>query len=156
MKEPRKPAVCDPAPYKPPTKAELERCDRLLKAANGLREPKYIHCYDNGGRSYDRYTIVFTGRYRHKTGYKGDKRLGSFWYIGASEHPSHPQGFGTVGENDKQIDYPAYGHLGKKVKFAMLPDDVRKFVWDVYADLWDLPKTKDSFVRTTPKVAICS
>lgn len=93
--------------------------------------PKYIRCYDNGGRSFDRYTVVFTGRYRHKTG-------GSFWHVGMSEHPFHPQGFGQHGENREQIDRPTYGHLGKKIKFQDLPEDCRKLVLRDYRDLWDV------------------
>ena len=26
--------------------------------------PRYIRCYDNQGKSFDRYTVVYTGRYR--------------------------------------------------------------------------------------------
>lgn len=92
--------------------------------------PKYIHVYDDG-RPGERYTVVFTGRYTSKTS-------GQHWYIGASAHPYHPQGFGTVGESRKQIDSPIYGHLGKKISWKDLPPDVKKFVISVYSDLWDL------------------
>lgn len=94
--------------------------------------PRYVHCYDNGGESFDRYTIVFTGRYRHKTG-------GEFWYLGASEHPFHPQGLGQLGTSPKQIDDPIYSHLGKKVTFQSLPEDVQMFILQEYKYLWDLP-----------------
>lgn len=106
-----------------------ERAERLLPGG----EPRYVHVYDNGGESFDRYTVVFTGRYTHKTG-------GVHWYLGASEHPFHPQGFGQTGESrtHQQIDYPTYGHLGKKIKFKDLPPDVKKFTLQVYRDLWDL------------------
>ena len=94
--------------------------------------PRYIRCYDNGGESFDRYTVVFTGRYKHKTG-------GAFWYVGMSDNPFHPQGFGQHGEStDNQIDWPTYGHLGKKIKFQDLPEDCQKLVQDNYRYLWDL------------------
>lgn len=51
----------------------MSRKDQLLPGG----VPKYIRCYDNGGKTCDRYTVVFTGRYRHKTG-------GSFLYVGMS------------------------------------------------------------------------
>src|SRR5574337_1921229 len=103
------------------------RHDRLLPG--GI--PRYVHVYDNGGKTFDRYTVVFTGRYRHKTG-------GEFWHIGASEHPFHPQGFGQHGFSREQIDYPTYGHLGKKIRFQDLPPDVQKVTLSTYKDLWDL------------------
>ena len=79
---------------------------RLAKyCPNGT--PRYVHVYDNG-EGWDRYTVVYTGRYRHKTG-------GSFWYLGRSGH----------GESDKQLDYPSHKHLGKKIPFSALPDDLR-------------------------------
>ncbi len=92
--------------------------------------PHYVRCYDNGGESFDRYTVVFTGRYRRKTG-------GAFWYVGMSSHPFHPQGFGQHGESDRQIDQPAYSHLGKRIPFATLPDDCRTLVTRTYRDLWN-------------------
>lgn len=106
------------------------RAERLMP--NGI--PRYVHCYDNGGKTADRYTIVLTGRYRHKTG-------GSFLYLGASTYPFHPQGVGTSEESNKQIDYPAYGHLGKKVSFQSLPSEVQRFVKRTYVNLWDLEAT---------------
>jgi len=104
-----------------------ERRNRLLP--NGV--PRYVRCYDNGGETFDRYTVVYTGRYRHKTG-------GVFWYVGMSSNPFHPQGFGIHGELYSQIDRPTYGHLGKKIKFENLPENCQKLVLSDYADLWDL------------------
>ena len=56
----------------------------------------------------------------------------------ASAEPFHPQGFGQHGSSDHQIDYPSYGHLGKKVTFESLPVNVQRFVLTEYRDLWDL------------------
>lgn len=91
---------------------------------------KFVRCYDDGGETVDRYTVVFTGRYRHKTG-------GVFWHLGMNAEPYHPQGFGQHGERDRQIDVNKWGfappigrknHLGKRVSFFELPDDCRKLV----------------------------
>lgn len=93
--------------------------------------PRKIRIYDNCGETADRYTVVFTGNYRAKTG-------GCFWYLGLSGAPFHPQGIGCTGEHDRQIDRPTYGHLGKRVKWESLPDDCKRATLNVYCDLWDL------------------
>jgi hypothetical protein len=91
--------------------------------------PKYVRCYDNGGSTIDRYTVVFTGRYRHKTG-------GVFWNYGLSANPCHPQGVGSLGEGYEQIDRPSYSHLGKPIAWADLPEAVRNFIMSEYRSLW--------------------
>lgn len=103
------------------------RLARLLPSG----APRYVHVYDNGGKSFDRYTVVFTGRYRSRTG-------GEFVHLGMSAHPFHPQGFGQHGSSPRQIDYPAYGHLGKKIKFQDLPPDAQRCALLTYRDLWNL------------------
>lgn len=87
-----------------------------------------VRCYDNGGKTFDRYTVVFTGRYRKQTG-------GEQFYRGMSEHPCHPQGFGLCATSRHNIDLPAYSHLGKKVKFADLPIDCQGVVLSDAIDL---------------------
>ena len=94
--------------------------------------PRYIRCYDNSGASIDRYTVVFTGHYRQKTG-------GVFWYLAMNAKPFHPQGFGQHGENNVPIDRPTYAHLGKKIKFQDLPEDCQALVRQTYIYLWDIP-----------------
>jgi hypothetical protein len=103
------------------------RQERLLPG--GI--PRYIHCYDNGGRSADRYTVVFTGRYRHLMG-------GQFYYLAMSSQPFHPQGVGLSGSSQTQIDYPMYSHIGKKIGFDKLPPDCKKAVVDDYIEIWSL------------------
>lgn len=101
--------------------------------ANLFRDnaPKYIRCYDNGGASIDRYTVVFTGRYTHKT-------EGEFRYLAMNSAPFHPQGFGQHGGTmHTPCDRPRSSHLGRKIPFAKLPDDCRKLVVSDYCDLWD-------------------
>jgi hypothetical protein len=108
-------------------KKQVVRKNALLP--NGV--PRYIRCYDNGGKTADRYTVVFTGRYRHKTGQ-------SFWYVGMSGNPFHPLGIGHHGEHNRQIDRPTYAHLGKKIKWSDLTPECQKCVLDTYCDLWDI------------------
>jgi hypothetical protein len=90
-----------------------------------MNKPRWIRCYDNGGKTFDRYTVVFT---------RG-KRV----YLGMSAHPSHPQGFGQHGEwskGESSIDWPTYGHLGKKIAFEQLPEECQKCVRETYQALW--------------------
>ena len=118
------------------TNMKATRKDRLLP--NGL--PRYVRCYDNGGTdkpggSIDRYTAVFTGNYRKKTG-------GEFLYIGMNGSPFDPQGFGQHGSHSSRIDRPRHRHIGKRIGFLDLPQDCRILVLHDYLDLWDL--TTDS------------
>jgi hypothetical protein len=94
--------------------------------------PRKVRIYDNGGETADRYTVVFTGRYR-------DKTMGEFWSLGMSGAPFHPQGVGMHSTHPRQIDYPTYGHLGKKISFVDLPEDCQRLVFSDYRYLWDLP-----------------
>jgi len=103
--------------------------------------PRFVRCYDNGGRTCDRYTVVFYGRYRHtKTG-------GEFVYLTMDDRPFHPQGFGQHGSSRELIDVVNSGrapgpgkecHLGKRVKFKDLPADCRKLALSDYCVIWDL------------------
>ena len=80
-----------------------------------------LRCYDNGGRSFDRYTILpprwaveHVARYR--------VGVGALWVaIGSSAHPFHPQGFG------QHWEAVAGPHLGRRVRWDTLPADVQKF-----------------------------
>lgn len=106
------------------------------------RCPRYVRCYDEP-ECGDRYTVVMTGRYRHKTG-------GKYWYLGMSSNPFHPQGIGHQGESDHQIDVPAYRHLGRKISFDDLPEACKKYVLQVYRDLHEvqLPEALTAVVST--------
>ena len=88
-----------------------------------------VRCYTNDGETIDRYTIVFSGNYRARTG-------GVFWSLGASTYPQHPQGVGSFSETQRVIDYPAYSHLGTKIAFNELPTNVQWYVLSYYTDLW--------------------
>jgi hypothetical protein len=108
-------------------KTYTERKNRLLPN----NEPRWIRCYDNGGKTLDRYTVVYTGHYTQNTG-------GQFWDVCMNASPFHPQGIGQHGESSYPIDRPTYGHLGKKIKFNQLPEDCQKLVLSDYVYLWSI------------------
>src|SRR3990167_4174492 len=108
-------------------------------------QPRWIRAYDNGGETADRFTVVFTGRYTHKTSRQ-------HLFVGMSGSPFHPQGFCQHGESPDQIDLvnnswsgPSIGRthpsLGKRIAFRDLPADCQKVVLRDYCDLWDLPSS---------------
>ena len=77
-----------------------------------------LRVYDNGGRSFDRYTILpprWAGNdYR-------ENAPGSWIAIASSERPFSPQGFG------QHCRAVAGSHLGKRIKWSDLPADVQRF-----------------------------
>ena len=117
------------------TKKQKDRIKRLMP--NGL--PKYIHVYDNKGKTADRYTVVYT-----RTGRSGNNRYkqkeyeGTHLHIMMSGNPCHPQGVCMHGESSHQIDYPSYSHLGKKIEFKDLPDNCKNLVLDDYKSIWKI------------------
>lgn len=74
-----------------------------------------VRCYDNGGRSADRYTVVYMDDLE-------DKRRNLYSCIGMNDRPFHPQGIGMHGTAQPGK------HLGKRVKFSELPADCQKAV----------------------------
>lgn len=95
--------------------------------SNGLK----LRVYDSVDEyPLDRYTVVFTGRYRHKTG-------GMYIYMGTCQ---------KWGEHWRQIDAPsgwapAIGHkchLGRRITFEELPEYFQREVMKNYNYLWDL------------------
>jgi len=105
-----------------------------------MKKDKFI-CLDNGGKTFDRYTII---------------ERGTGEMIGSSEQPFHPLGFGqfcgNVADNywrvaygyswrngcnkrllNKRIKYAVdlflsdCGNVGKVIDFNTLPDDVQQF-----------------------------
>lgn len=81
--------------------------------------PHYVlACYDNGGKTADRYTVLFGW---------------PFWsepmgrdvpYLGMSAYPTHPQGFSQWGE------MPSHNRAacGKHVAWLELPDEIRAHI----------------------------
>lgn len=117
-----------PSPAK--IERERQRSDRFLPEG----KPRYVHIYDNGGKTADRYTVVFTGRYAKRFDYPAGYTL----VLGMNSYPFHPQGIGMTSEYDRRIDWPTYGHLGKKIKFDALPEDCQRATFDIYLDVWQL------------------
>lgn len=88
-----------------------------------------FYCFDNGGETIDRYTIVFPD---------GD-------LYGCNDRPFHPQGFGQFCGNITDPSFKGCGRtvkefisiakkdkrMGKPIKFADLPDDVKKLIVDI-------------------------
>jgi len=72
-----------------------------------------MRIYDNGGKTFDRYTVVFMDNEESK---------GLYYAVGMSAHPFAPGGFG-------QHTSAAPGrHLGKRLNFEKLPADCQKMV----------------------------
>lgn len=108
--------------------------------------PRYVRVYDNGGETADRYTAVFSGVAAKS---KGIGSMPDQWpYLAMSGSPFHPQGFGQHRHTnhfaaDVQTSAwpPVMGrtcHLGKRIPFAELPEDCRKYVIQDYLEIWKL------------------
>ncbi len=103
----------NPADYKLAT-------PRGNETVNGLP----IRCYDNGGETPDRYTVVFMNRGDYGFTRQYIRETGRDFYpcLGMSGAPFHPQGIG------QHSDCKLGRHLGKRVQFASLPTDCRNAV----------------------------
>jgi len=111
-------------------KKQQGRLERLMP--NGI--PRYVRVYDNPDWA-DRYTVVFTGRYR----YPIPNGMSWFMYLGMNSIPFDPSaGICQHGEDPELIDRPAYGHLGKKIAFTDLPADCQRVVVEDYKSIWEL------------------
>jgi hypothetical protein len=73
-----------------------------------------IRCYDNGGRTVDRYTVVYMDQ--------PESKPGCFACVAMSAYPFHPQGFG------QHCAAKPGRHLGKWIEFEDLPADCQKLV----------------------------
>ncbi len=84
-----------------------------------------IRCYDNGGKTADRYTVIYmdclTG-----TCEKGQEEYDA---IGMNEYPFHPQGIG------QHCTAMPGNHLGKRIPFEQLPADCQKVVKQDLAEI---------------------
>jgi hypothetical protein len=93
-----------------------------------------LRCYDNGGKSADRYTIVpprWANEYRHTRENGWDYGTAEPWIfdaIGSGPRPFHPQG---VGMHTSAMPGP---HLGRRIKWSDLPRDVQVFARDVFPE----------------------
>jgi hypothetical protein len=122
------------------TKAQQARKARLLP--NG--RPRWVRCYDNSDTpdaTIDRYTVVFTGRYKHAMGEEHP-------YLAMSGAPFHPQGFCQHGSTPHAccdaLDGkwpPAIGrlnHLGRRIRWENLPADCQRAAMEDYLDIWGI------------------
>jgi hypothetical protein len=84
------------------------------RARNESISGRPIRCYDNGGKTFDRYTVVYMD--------DPERAVGAYSAVGMNAHPFHPQGYGQ-----HCIAMPGK-HLGRRVPFAYLPADCQRLV----------------------------
>jgi hypothetical protein len=85
-----------------------------------------LRCYDNGGKTADRYTIL-PPRWARDEFYNERLYGHRLWNcLGASADPFHPQGVGMCGSA------AAGPHLGKRIAFADLPEAVQHAARQVF------------------------
>lgn len=77
-----------------------------------------LRIYDNGGETFDRYTIL-PPRYAGEA-YR-ERALGMWTAIASSADPYHPQGFG------QHVSAMPGRHLGHRIHWDDLPADVQRF-----------------------------
>lgn len=80
-----------------------------------------IRIYDNGGKTFDRYTVVFMTL--------PERRPGTFSALGMSANPFHPQGYGM------HCSAMPGRHLGRRIALAQLPDPCQRLVRRDLAEL---------------------
>jgi len=74
---------------------------------------KNVKFYDNGGKSLDRYTVVYLD---------DPEGNGFFGARGMCSNPCSPQGIGCY------VSAMPGRHLGKRIKFEQLPEKCKKLV----------------------------
>ncbi len=85
------------------------------------RLPRFI-CYDNGGETYDRYTVIPRDRaFDSLVVRRRGSRLLRLC-LGMSEEPTHPLGF------SQWTHCQAGLHLGRKLPFTALPKAIQSYV----------------------------
>ncbi len=73
-----------------------------------------VRCYDNGGKTRDRYTVVYMDF--------PEQQRGFFLSLGMSENPTDPQGYG------QHTTTMMGSHLGRRVPFESLPERCRRVI----------------------------
>lgn len=82
-----------------------------------------LRIYDNGGRSFDRYTVIPP----RNAGADYREHAPFMWSaIAASENPYHPQGFG------QHVAAMPGSHLGRRIRWDDLPADVQRFACEAF------------------------
>jgi hypothetical protein len=93
--------------------------------------PRWIRCFDNGGETWDRYSVEFTR----------PNDFGMSGYVvgrGMSANPFHPGGFGQWFEMRAYEIGRKRSHWGKRVKFQDLPEAVKRCITQDYRELRSL------------------
>lgn len=95
----------------------------MSAAANRRRYGSALRMYDNGGRSFDRFTILPP---RDAGADYREHAPGSWCAIASSESPFNPQGFG------QHCAAVAGSHLGRRIRWDDLPPDVQAFACQAF------------------------
>lgn len=82
-----------------------------------------IKCYDNGGRTVDRYAVLYLNQRQNPTRSRGGSLSGPCHGVTMSAAPFHPQGVCLHSDT-----FIRGKHLGKVVRFRQLPPDCKKVV----------------------------
>lgn len=83
-----------------------------------------LRCYDNGGKTADRYTIIpprWAKSYRYPNPWHFD-------CIGCNKEPFHPHGIGM------HVVAAPGPHLGRRVHWGELPADVQRFARQAFPE----------------------
>lgn len=103
-----------------PTRTRAKQWARMAGVGKAAKLHRIV-CYDNGGRSADRYTVVYLDMPEDDLRRHYRRRL--YTCLGMNRLPFHPhQGIGMHGSA------MVGRHLGQRIPFAALPDDCRKAV----------------------------
>jgi hypothetical protein len=86
-----------------------------------------IACYDSGGKTADRYTVIYLDQ--------PERAVNTFAAVAMNAEPFHPQGFG------QHTTAMPGRHCGKRIAFASLPADCQKLV------IQDCTPELDGFTR---------
>lgn len=78
-----------------------------------MKSLKNVRLYDNGGKTFDRYTAVYMDEI---------ERSGLYGARAMSDQPFSPQGFGCY------TSAAPGRHLGRRIKFEELPADCQRLV----------------------------
>ena len=93
-----------------------------------------VAIYDNGGKTFDRYTVVYEPcllpDYRNALGHPAGTLL--FSYVSMSGAPFHPQGFcqhgEAIGRRPTGGGWAGPASCGKVIRFEDLPEDCQEAV----------------------------
>lgn len=99
------------------TKTMAHKTKWTARYLMGKHDNENIYLYDNGGKTYDRYTVVFMNRPTH-----ANPKYTMFECVGFNDDPFSPLGFGQY------CSAMPGRHLGKRIKISDLPEKARKFV----------------------------